>query len=287
MYPNAAIPPFRALQTARILAFSFCICTGLSGSLPALEPKNLPAPVRSTLALLTENSPAAAIEPLKLVGEPLFSIKIPESGHSREWILDRSGFPLSIQTFEPELPHPVLQLLKQELAAGNSLEGLSRSFEAGETVYDLDLRSAKGQHTLAVHASGEILSLEIALSELPGTIQKALLRLSAAGKPEKYFRSEEENNVFFTVGIAATETALWVTFKADGSLLEQEETVPWNALPPPVQRAIQERLSSRERIRVTRKTADRDLTFDVSVFVAGKFEGFSVSSTGTVSELRP
>lgn len=270
---------------ARLLVSLFV--APLLGHLLALQPKELPSGVQTSMAILTQNSTLTSITPLQLLGEPLFTLEITKNAQSREWILDSSGAPVSVQVPKEELPPAVQQAVSKELTPGIVLEGISLSYEANEMVFEIELRSEKGERALCLHSNGEILSREIPLSELPRPVQKALTRHSQGARPEKCFRSEEEANLFFTVGLARGDTPIWITFAADGSLAEQEEHIEWNAAPAAVQNAILQRLHSQEHLRIIRRKTDLELIFEITALTSVKLDAFSVSPDGTVTEIQP
>jgi len=246
----------------------------------------IPPEIQSSLAILKQDPASVSIQSLVFLGEPLFIAAISAGPKVREWTFDAAGVPLSVELFQEELPATVQDALAKLLASGSVLGGLARTFEGGSLVFEIDIETPKGLKSISYFADGKLSSREISESELPAPVLKALKRRLNGESLEKCYRSEENGTVYFTAGLARPKGPVWLTFDAAGAVAQREERVEWDAVPPAVQNALMGKLNTKERLRIIRKTEDREVSFEVWAFTPEKLDIYSVTSEGVLEKLR-
>ena len=275
-------PLFQKTATVRLLAACFLIVY----SSIQTRADEIPPGIQSSLAILKQDPASVSVKHLVFLGEPLFLAAISAGPKVREWTFDAAGVPLSVELFNEELPQPVQVALSKLLTGGNTLGGLVRTFEGGALIFEIDLETPKGPKSISYFADGKLFSKEISEAEVPAPVLKTLKRRLNGEPLEKCYRTEENGQVYFTAGIAHPTGTVWLTFDADGAVAEREERIEWDAAPPALQTALLNRLNTKERVRIIRKTEDREVSFEVWAFTPEKLDIYSASSEGALEKLR-
>ena len=246
----------------------------------------IPPEIQSSLAILKQDPASVSVQSLVFLGETFFIAAISAGPKVREWTFDAAGVPLSVELFREELPAPVQDALAKLLASGSVLGGLARTFESGSLIFEIDIETPKALESISYFADGKLSSREVAESELPAPVLKALKRRLNGESLKECYRSEEKGTVYFTAGLARPNGPAWHTFDAVGALAQREERAEWDAVPPAVQDALMGKLNTKERLRIIRKTEDREVSFEVWAFTPDKLDIYSVTSEGVLEKLR-
>ena len=246
----------------------------------------IPPDVTASLNFLKQDPATTSIETVVATGETLFVAAVSAGGKVREWTFDASGVPLEVEIFKDELPPDVQSVLSKLLGTGGTISALHRTFERGKDVFEVEMTTPQGTKAVAFYADGRTQSSEVLTSELPQRLFKVLKKRFAGANPDKCFQSENNGAIYFTVGLPRPNGPLWVTFDAEGTLSEQEERIEWNDAPPGLQKALLEKLSTRNHTRIIRTTEGTEVTFEIWVYTPEHLEIYSGSSDGSLETLR-
>ncbi len=220
------------------------------------------------------------------MGETLFLAEVSAGGKVREWTFDAAGVPLGVEIFSDELPPAVQSALSKLLGSGSTLSALSRTFERGQDVFEVEITTPKGTKAYAFYGDGRPQSSEVLTTELPQRLFKVLKKRFAGATPDKCFQSEDNGAIFFTLGLPRTNGPLWVTFDAEGALSEQEERIEWSDAPPALQNALLEKFTTRDHTRIIRTTEGNEVAFEIWVYTPERLEIYSASQDCTLEKLR-
>lgn len=277
MFKLASASPAVLLATA-----SLCILL-----LQPLRAEDLPPSIQSSLTLLQHSGTKPIAEPTKFVGEPFFTVETIIQNQTRDYTFDTAGVPVNIQVFREELPAPVELALQQELNGSTSIASISRSYESGELVFELELRSNDIERLVIRHPDGKIIAREIPPATLPNRVQKGIQKTLGALQIAKVLQCKENDSTYFTLGLINGDSSRWVTVDESGTFSEQEERVPITAVPAPVRTSILNKAGTNEHLRILRKVENNEVFFEVWILQAQKLEFFWVDSSGTISLEHP
>ncbi|MEI6712443.1 MAG: hypothetical protein WCO60_01735 [Verrucomicrobiota bacterium] len=277
MYKFASVSPVVLLATA-----SFSLLPIIS-----LLADELPQNIQSSLTLLGNTGTKPTCEPTKFVGEPFFTVETILQNQTRDYTFDSAGVPVNIQVFREELPTPVELVLQQELNDTTAIASISRSFESGEPVFEIELRSNNTDRLLIVNPDGRIIAREIPPSALPNRVQKGIQKNLGALQIDKVLQCKENDSTYFTIGLLNGDFSKWVTVDDSGTFSEQEERVSITAVPAPVRTSILNKAGANEHLRILRKVVSNDVFFEIWILQAQKVEFFWVDSSGTMSLEHP
>ncbi|MEI6871252.1 MAG: hypothetical protein WCL08_03125 [Verrucomicrobiota bacterium] len=279
-------PNYSNLRKATFFASltAFCVLTCIySTASPALE---IPSEVTISLGFLKQDSSTTNIETVVIMGEALYLAEVSAGGKAREWTFDASGVPLGVEIFNDELPPAVQSSVSRLLGSGGTLSALSRTFEHGRDVFEVEIATPKGTRAYAFYGDGRPQSTEVLTTELPPRLFKVLKKRFAGATPDKCFQSEDNGAIYFTVGLPRPNGPLWITFDAEGALSEQEERIEWSEAPPALQNALLEKFTTRDHTRIIRTNEGNEVTFEIWVYTPERLEIYSASQDGTLEKLR-
>jgi uncharacterized membrane protein YkoI len=175
-----------------------------------------------------------------------------------------------------EVPKPV-QRAVQLWMAGGSLDSIDQVQEEGRVTYEVEFTSKEGKdRDFTVMANGTLLSLEIALADAPGPVQKTLKNEAGTDtldSIEKNFDTEEPT---FDISFV-TNDGQDRDFTLDGNGKVISQTVALADTPVAMQRAIQTQAGS-NTIEDIEEVFDEDNTITYQVALTLK-DGASRSFT--------
>jgi uncharacterized membrane protein YkoI len=173
-------------------------------------------------AIKTKAGSAAPDEIDKSDGETgtSYSVDITSNGKSRTFTVDATGKLMDEQVWMTELPGVLQKAVQKEIGAGTP-EEITRSFDSGETLYDVDVAGGGKTQTLTFDSNGALLSRqeETPLSALPDAAQKQIQTLSAGGKLVAISKVTEQNVISFDVDVRQSGKLKSYTVDPDGKLL--------------------------------------------------------------------
>ena len=168
-----------------------------------------------------------------------------------------------------------------------------RTYEEGQIVYEAEVGSLTVHTNITFNQEGKIISREVPLSALPPLIKKVLNKRFEGFKMGLCFRSEEDEDVYFTVTLPDPVTPRRVTFDTDGDIEVETTRILAVDLADSVREAVQTTvhlpgpLGAESSVRILKHTSEDGVVFEIWAFTEGKIKIFWVKPDGKVSGSAP
>jgi hypothetical protein len=253
----------------------------------SLELDEFPALVQDTVNTLSQGGTVSGAVAADALGEPLFSININRDGTDRRWTLDTNGVPISASVRLQETPEAVQKTIQQLGAKAGTVTEILRSYENGKVVYEPNFHSESFDRTYTMDAAGTVTNWQIPLSEVPQRILKRSAAIFKGSPLKQCFYSEEDKEPLFTLSASQASGPHWVTFDSKGDISEEEQIIPWEAAPEPLQNAVIQKVGTKNHVRILRLKEEESLHYEVWTFTGAKLVIFWVLSDGSVSTTAP
>jgi uncharacterized membrane protein YkoI len=175
-----------------------------------------------------------------------------------------------------------VQRAVQSQLGGGKVESIGKTIEAGKATYEVEIVKGERTLTLSLGADGRLLqrSEEIAISDAPEPVQKALKVRLSGGDLDSISRVEEDGETTYDVEFTRDEKSVIVSFSPDGKIVLEEEEVSLADTPAAVQAGIKALLGDGELARLVRVTEDGDITYEGEMEKDGKPQKFTVGPDG-------
>ena len=179
---------------------------------------------------------------------------------------------------------------------GKTINKVERSMEKGEVTYEVETASKDGaEWDLTVANDGTLLSIDMALGQLPPTVQTAISAQKTKGQLEGVAKQFDDGEVTYVAGITTRGGEVRdFTFGEDGTLLSEE--IGLNDLSSPdIETAIKTQMGQDKLVSIDRDSNSGQTSYEVTVSnPAGQEHSFTVSDAGALvskevelSELSP
>jgi uncharacterized membrane protein YkoI len=182
-----------------------------------------------------------------------------------------------------ETPASVQKTIQAQTGGGKTGE-IDKTWDAGETVYDVELTAADGAaRDFSVADDGTLLSVEVPLAEMPATVQSAIKTLTGDGALESIDKNLDDLETNYDVEVTAKNgREKSFTIADDGTLLSEE--VALNETPDAVQKKIAAQIADAKLESIDENFDDDDTNYDVE-FTAkdGSEKSFAVEMDGSLS----
>lgn len=171
----------------------------------------------------------------------------------------------------------------QAQTAGGTMGEIDKSFDAGETVYDVDLTATNGDsRDFSVADDGTLLSVEVPFAGMPAAAQSAIKMLVGDGSLESIDKNLDDLEINYDIEVAAKDgSEKSFTIADDGTLLSQ--AVALTDTPDAVQKKIATQLNGGKLDSID-ENFDDTTNFDVEMTAKdGGKTSFTVEMDGNLS----
>jgi uncharacterized membrane protein YkoI len=165
--------------------------------------------------------------------------------------------------------------------ADGTLDGIFRSQEDGETTYDVDFTakaSVEGGFTVA--ADGSLVSIEVALNDVPPAVQKTIQTGAQGAQLEEIDKNLEPGDTSYDVEVIKGGVTQDFTVDDDGTLLSV--AVPLDQLPDTLESAVKAGAGDAHIVSIDKNIDEPDPTYDIEVSSNGLARDFTLASDGTL-----
>jgi uncharacterized membrane protein YkoI len=185
--------------------------------------EELPPTIQQAIKTRVGSATLSEIDKSDSDGEISYDVEIIASNKSRTFTVDGAGKLTDEEVFLAELPPDIQKAIHKETGAG-TLDEITRSFDSGQVLYDVDIIENGKTNTLTFDHQGALLSkqAEIALSAVPAAAQKQIQTLSANGKLISIAKVTENDAVSFDVDIRQNGKVKSYSMDTDGKLLSSD-----------------------------------------------------------------
>ncbi|HEX3855873.1 MAG TPA: PepSY-like domain-containing protein [Verrucomicrobiae bacterium] len=172
------------------------------------------------------------------------------------------------------LPAAVQQTIRAQLEDSklNSIE------KDDDGAYDVEMTRGGKARDFTVGADGELIDMQVFISELPATAQKAIQSQTGKGTLGDIYKSVDDDGTSYDVEIINDGKERDFTFADDGRLLSAEMFL--TELPLPVQQTIQKKTAGATLDEIDKSFEDVDANYEVEMTRDGKTRDFDVGTNG-------
>ena len=178
---------------------------------------------------------------------------------------------------------PAVQQTIQSNSEGRTVRKFDRTEDDGEVSYQIETASNDGQeYDLTVAEDGTLLSKDLAVAELPPSVQTAIQAQVGSGTLEGVAKLNDDGETTYQAGIApAGGVERDFTYAEDGTLLSEEASL--DELAPAIQAAITTQVGQGKLEGIDKTYDDREVTYEAtSVTPQGDERNFSIAADGTL-----
>ncbi len=155
--------------------------------------------------------------------QTVYEVEIVTNGKTRSFTMDDGGKLVDEEVFLPELPDSFQTAIRKEI--GNAaIDDITRSFDDGETSYDVDVIEKGKTRTLTFDSKGvlECKEEDVALSTVPAGVQKQIRTCSDHGKVIAIEKVTEDGAISFDVDIRQGGKVKSYTIAENGEVLDSD-----------------------------------------------------------------
>ncbi len=180
-----------------------------------------------------------------------------------------------------QLPAAVQKTVKAQVSGGR-LANIDKVIEDGETRYDVELDKDGVERSLSVAPAGRLISWQMFVSELPGTVRKTIQAQVGEGKLGEIDKTFEDGSFTYDVELTKNGVARSFTVGTDGKLLAAQVLLA--ETPEAVQKAIRTKVENGTVTRIDKNTEEEKIAYDVEAQKGGRKVSFSVDPDGNLTD---
>ncbi|NBR85399.1 MAG: hypothetical protein EB141_10255 [Verrucomicrobia bacterium] len=228
----------------------------------------LPPAVRQAVLALVGDGRLNDIERATEHGQPVFEGEFRRDGVVRNFTLAADGMLISKQVFEKELPTPVDQTLRTQLADAQ-LGELYWMNDDGDPAYFAEITRGGVKSSLTIAPDGWLIGRQLLLAELPAAVRVGVQKWLNGAAAIRIERADDGEEVTFEVTVEAGGRTRLGIFDDDGTLTAGD--VSYAEVPSAALKTIKERLRNNRLIHIFRSEED-GVTFCEAIFVRGNLK---------------
>jgi len=236
--------------------------------LPAVVQKSIQARTKGTVGDIYRSIDDGKIK---------FDVDVTAGGKTHTHTFADDGRLLTEEVELDSLPAAVQQTIQKQ-SSGATLGEIDESFEDTEVTFDVEMTRDGQARSFTVNAKGELVDVQMFLSELSDPLQKAIQKEAGPGTLGEIDRAIDDGEPTFDVDITAGATTRTVTFTEDGSIVLQEQPVKFTDIPEPAQKAIQ--ALGGKLLSLSKVSEDGDISYDVDYYVSNAQKSVSIGPDG-------
>lgn len=242
----------------------------LANSASAATPKakqiaQIPPAVRQAAESLVGNGKLLDLERTMENGHLVFEGEFRRDGVVRNFTLAPDGMLISKQVFEKELPVPVAQTLRAQLADAQ-VGDLYWTNDDGDPAYYVEFTRGGVKRSLIIALDGWLSARELTSADLPAPVRQAVQKQLNGATPSRVERTDDSEEIVFEVTLEVNKRPRTWIFDDDGALLAVE--VAFNDLPAAVQKGMQARMGNNRVVHVF-KADEEGMTYYEAIYVQG------------------
>jgi uncharacterized membrane protein YkoI len=184
--------------------------------------EELPAAIQG--AIRTKVGSATLGEIDKSMDDGSYEVEVISAGKTRTFTLDANGKLTDEEVGLAELAESLQKAIQKE-TAGGTIDLVTRTFDTGDTLYDVDVSKSGKTRTLTFDTAGTLLSTEesATLAEVPALVKTQIQTLSNGGKVVGISKVTEDGAVSFDVDVRRQGKVESHAIAEDGALITAEE----------------------------------------------------------------
>jgi uncharacterized membrane protein YkoI len=185
--------------------------------------EELPAAVQQAIRTKVGSATLGEIDKSIDDGQASYEVEMISAGKTRTFTLDANGKLTDEEVGLAELPDSLQKTIQKETAGGR-IDLVTRTFDTGDTLYDVDVSKSGKTRTLTFDAEGTLLSTEedMTLAEVPAAVKTQIQSLSNGGKAVGISKVTENGAVTFDVDVRKQGKMESHTIAEDGTLVPSD-----------------------------------------------------------------
>lgn len=148
----------------------------------------------------------------------IYDVEMTREGRTRSFTINAEGDLLEVEVFLRETPRPVQEAIHAQVGDGK-LGEITKSTEAGELTYDVEMTKEGKTRDFTVGQDGKLRRMQVFLQETPPEIQKAIQKEVGNGKCGDIYKATEDGEVLYDVEITKDGKTHSLTFDKKGVLV--------------------------------------------------------------------
>jgi len=263
-----------------VLGLAVLLARPASAESQKVAAEQLPAIVWQTIQKQADGRQPTSITREETGGEISYEVVLPAGGgKERTMTVGANGALLSVQVALSETPIAVQKTIAAQLSGG-TIDGIDKTQDEGEVVYDVDFTTKDGQErSLSVADDGTLLSIQITLEEAPPAVQAAIRGASTDGKIGEIEKQFDDGVITYDVTFTNKAGAeRMFTISAAGKLTRLEITLADATVA--AQKTIHERIGTGTLQRVMEVFGGEKTIYEVEGVADGKPVAFKVGPKG-------
>ena len=260
--------------------FWYGVASGIGGAeaTRTVSIHQVPPAVKKTIESQAAGFKLGEIEKDDSGGEVSYIVTVSKEGRESDFTVSEDGRLLAVELTLEAAPAAVQKTIKAQVGQGE-LDSLENNLE--ENSYEIEYTRKDGtDRYFSVKEDGKLLTVQVALAEVPPVVRKTIEANLGKGKLGNIYRTTENGEVSFDAEVNLEEKQREMSVAENGKL--ESLQVFLAETPEPVQKTIREKLGSGKLIRIDHSfVPDRGvLPYEVEARKDGKPFNFSVGPNG-------
>ncbi|MGA3284294.1 MAG: PepSY-like domain-containing protein [Verrucomicrobiota bacterium] len=205
-----------------------------------------------------------------------------KDGQERDFTLDEDGTLVSMEVALSETPAAVQKTINTSVASGKKLESIDKIFDDSNITYHVEITTKDGQERdFTLDEDGTLVSMKVALSEMPVAVQKTINSQLGEGKLKSVNKIYDADGTTYDVEMMTNKgREKDFTVATDGTLVRLQVTLEETT--PAVRKTIKERIGDGKILRIDKSFVEQNgvLPYEVQGRKEGKPFDFSVGPNG-------
>ena len=210
-------------------------------------------------------------------GAIVFEVEMNRNGRTREFTVAATGELVDIQVFLDETPYGVQKTILAA-AADAKVTDISKTRDAGKTIYDVELVRGRRTRNFTVSADGQLLTMQVFLDETPPAVKETIKAQVGKGSLREINRITEDGETVYEVEMTKGGATRDFTVNASGELFGLKTLL--SETPEAVQKTVRAEVGSGKLLEIEKNTEEGKLVYDVKMDKDGRTRNFTVSDGG-------
>ena len=207
-------------------------------------------------------------------GTVVFEIEMSRNGRTREFTVAATGELVDIQVFLDETPSRVQKTILAA-AAGGKVTDISKTSDAGKTIYDVELVQGGRTRNFTVSADGQLLDMQVFLDETPPAVRETITAQVGKGVLREINRTTEDGETLYDVEMMKGGNLHNFTVNAGGELFGLK--VLLSETPAAVQKTVRTEVGGGKLLEIEKTTDEGKLVYEIKMDRNGRTRSFTVS----------
>jgi uncharacterized membrane protein YkoI len=210
-------------------------------------------------------------------GAVVFEVEMSRNNRTREFTVAATGELVDIQVYLDETPAAVQRTILAA-ANGGKVTDISKTLDAGKTIYDVEWVQGGRTRNFMVSADGQLLTMQVFLDETPPAVRETIAAQVGKGSLREINRTTDEGETVYDVEMTKGGSTRDFIVNAAGELFGLK--VLLSETPAAVQKTIRGEVGGGKLLEIEKNTEEGKLVYDAKMDKDGRTRSFTVSADG-------